>query len=168
MPVHIREIRLDDAQAFLQLQKILDEETSFMLLEAGERTTEVEDVANKIRDVLAQDNRAILVAEADGELIGLMELIGGNVRRNRHTAYIVIGIRQAYTGKGVGSRLFAEGEAWARRHGIHRLELTVMIHNRGAVALYKKMGFQIEGSKRHSLLVEGRYVDEYYMAKLLD
>ena len=31
----------------------------------------------------------------------------------------------------------------------------------------KKMGFEIEGTKRDSLRVDGVYVDEYYMAKLL-
>jgi RimJ/RimL family protein N-acetyltransferase len=32
---------------------------------------------------------------------------------------------------------------------------------------YKKMGFEIEGTKRHSLFVNGKYIDEYYMAKFL-
>ena len=30
------------------------------------------------------------------------------------------------------------------------------------------MGFVIEGTKRDSLLVDGSYVDEYYMAKLIN
>ena len=38
----IREIRVEDAAAFLQLGKQLDEETTFMLLEPGERNTTVE------------------------------------------------------------------------------------------------------------------------------
>jgi RimJ/RimL family protein N-acetyltransferase len=42
-----------------------------------------------------------------------------------------------------------------------------MTHNQARVALYKKQGFEIEGRKRHSLLVGGHYVDEYLMAKLL-
>jgi RimJ/RimL family protein N-acetyltransferase len=42
-----------------------------------------------------------------------------------------------------------------------------MVHNEAALALYKKMGFEIEGRKKHSLLINGTYVDEYCMAKLL-
>jgi RimJ/RimL family protein N-acetyltransferase len=42
-----------------------------------------------------------------------------------------------------------------------------MAHNSGAIALYKKMGFEIEGTKNHSLIVDGMYIDEYYMAKLV-
>jgi len=59
-------------------------------------------------------------------------------------------------------------EEWAQQHHIHRLELTVMAHNNAGVALYKKQGFEIEGTKRHSLLINGQYVDEFYMSKLLD
>lgn len=159
---------MDDAEAFLLLQKKLDEETSYMLLEPGERNTEVAGILKRIQDVMAQENRTIRVVEVNGELVGYIELVGGNVHRNRHTAYIVVGIRSNNRGMGLGTQLFTKGEAWARCHGIHRLELTVMVHNHAAIALYKKMGFHIEGTKRHSLKVDGQYVDEYYMAKLLD
>ena len=52
-------------------------------------------------------------------------------------------------------------------HQIHRLELSVVTHNEAGLRLYKKMGFKIEGTKRHSLLIDGEFVDEYYMSKLL-
>ena len=42
-----------------------------------------------------------------------------------------------------------------------------MVHNQRGVGLYKKMGFDIEGTKRDALLVDGTYVDEYYMSKLI-
>jgi hypothetical protein len=34
-------------------------------------------------------------------------------------------------------------------------------------SLHQKMAFQIEGIKKDSLLVDGVYVDEYYMGKIL-
>ncbi|MDQ3793048.1 MAG: hypothetical protein M3341_10525, partial [Actinomycetota bacterium] len=36
------------------------------------------------------------------------------------------------------------------------------------VALYEKTGFVVEGTKPGSMLVEGNYVYEYYMARVLD
>jgi RimJ/RimL family protein N-acetyltransferase len=42
-----------------------------------------------------------------------------------------------------------------------------MAHNVAAVALYEKAGFAVEGTRRHSMLVAGSYVDEHHMAKLL-
>jgi GNAT superfamily N-acetyltransferase len=70
----------------------------------------------------------------------VVEAIGGRVRRNRHTAYVVIGVRQVHAGQGIGRRLLAELERWARANGVHRLELTVMTHNERAVALYRRRG----------------------------
>jgi len=64
--------------------------------------------------------------------------------------------------------LFHRLADWAKQQHIHRLELTVMTHNTVGIALYKKQGFAIEGTKRHSLLINGQYVDEFYMSKLLD
>jgi ribosomal protein S18 acetylase RimI-like enzyme len=43
-----------------------------------------------------------------------------------------------------------------------------MAHNKAGLALYRRRGFEIEGIKKHSLLLGGRYVDEYYMARLLE
>lgn len=39
---------------------------------------------------------------------------------------------------------------------------------KAGMALYKKQGFEIEGVRRQALVVNNHYVDEYYMAKLLD
>jgi RimJ/RimL family protein N-acetyltransferase len=51
--------------------------------------------------------------------------------------------------------------------GIQRLELTVRVDNAAAIHLYQRMGYEIEGTKRRSLLVDGEFVDELYMARLL-
>ncbi|WP_309247700.1 GNAT family N-acetyltransferase [Priestia flexa] len=65
-------------------------------------------------------------------------------------------------------QLFQQLEEWAKEQQIHRLELTVVVENVIAIHLYKKIGFQIEGTKKHSLRINGQYVDEYIMSKLLD
>ncbi len=73
----------------------------------------------------------------------------------------------AFTGKKIGTQLFTEAEKWARDHGIHRLELTVIQKNEAGFGLYQKMGFEVEGTKRDSLFMDGEFVNEYYMSKLL-
>lgn len=64
-------------------------------------------------------------------------------------------------------RLFAALAAWACEQGLHPLDLTVMAHNTAALSLYQKIGFVIEGTRKDSLRVNGMYVDEYAMAKIL-
>lgn len=163
----IRPIREDDAEGFLAMSRQLDAETTFMLLEPGERNTTVEQQREHILSVLTADNQMIFVAEHEGRLVGYLAGFGGDYRRNHDNVHIVIGILQAFTGQGIGRRLFEAVEAWARERGLHRLELTVMAHNTRGKALYTKMGFEVEGVKRKSLYVDGAWVDEICMAKLL-
>jgi RimJ/RimL family protein N-acetyltransferase len=146
----------------------LDEETQFMMLEPDERTLTTEDQRQRIKNVLSQDNQMIFVVEHENRLVGFLGAFGGDFNRNRHCAYIVVGILQEYTGQGLGKQLFKALEEWAIDHRIHRLELTVMSHNERAIHLYRKMGFKREGIKKDSLRVNGQYVDEYYMAKILN
>lgn len=165
--MNIRTITENDSEQFLLLCKSLDHETQFMMLEPDERTTTVEEQRQRIRNVLSQDNQMIFIVEDNERLIGYLGAFGGSYRRDRHCAYIVAGILQSYAGQGLGKRLFEALDEWAMNQKIHRLELTVMCHNERAVHLYQKLGFKTEGIKRDSLQVDGRYVDEYYMAKLL-
>ncbi len=163
----VRHIRETDADRFLALSNQLDRETPFRLLEPGERTTTVDEQRDIIRRFQSADNHALLVAEWDGRLVGYIAGMGGRYRRNRRTVEVVVAVLQPFWGRGVATRLFEELETWALGQGIHRLELTVMVHNRRALRLYRKMGFQVEGRHRHSLFIDGQYVDEYSMAKLL-
>jgi RimJ/RimL family protein N-acetyltransferase len=164
----IRQITVADASAFLELLRRLDGETAYMLLEADERSTTLEEQTQRLSDLRTHDRAALFVVEHDSQLIGFLSAEGGQYRRNRHSAYVVMGIVQQYTQQGIGTRLFDAVEAWAKRKQITRMELTVMSHNAAAIALYKKVGFLVEGTKRHSLQIEGQYVNELYMGKLLD
>jgi RimJ/RimL family protein N-acetyltransferase len=165
--IAIRQILETDAEGFLELCRKLDRETQFMMLEPGERQTSLEEQIQTIRQILQRDNQVFFVAEANNKLIGYLAVYGGDFKRNRHSAHIIVGILQEFAGQGIGKNLFSKMEEWARQNNIHRLELTVMKHNERAVNLYQKMGFEIEGLKKDSLLVNEKYADEYYMAKLL-
>ena len=63
--------------------------------------------------------------------------------------------------------MFEALDEWAMKKDIHRLELTVAANNKAGLRLYEKAGFQMEGTKRDSLYIDGQYVDEYYMSKLI-
>jgi RimJ/RimL family protein N-acetyltransferase len=165
---HIREAVPTDAPALLELKLALDEETRLMLLEPGERQETAADVAAQLRQTAARPNATVLVAEREGALLGYVEAQGGSYRRNRHRAEVVIGVRRAAAGRGIGSALLHELSAWAERQRVHRLELTVMADNERAIALYRRCGYESEGMRRHSIRRAGAYVDELEMAKLHD
>jgi RimJ/RimL family protein N-acetyltransferase len=165
--MQIRHITLNDAEKFVKLILQVERETDFMLFEANERKLTLDQQRSKIEAIQKEENSTILIAEVEGNLVGYLVAIGGHARRNKHSVYLVIGILEQYRGKGIGTKLFTELEIWAREHKIHRLELSVITSNHAALSLYSKMGFQKEGIKRDSLLMNGHFVDEYYMSKLL-
>jgi len=165
--MNIRIIAPKDAQLFLELNHRLDNETKFMMLEPGERTTTVEQVRNRIEHTLKQDNEAVFVVELENTLVGYASVIGGCLNRTKHKASVVTGILHEYAGKGIGGRIFDSLVHWSKESPLRRLELTVMTHNERAIALYKKFGFEIEGTQKDSLMVDGVLVDEFGMALLL-
>ncbi|WP_053959352.1 GNAT family N-acetyltransferase [Sulfobacillus thermosulfidooxidans] len=166
----IRLIDKKDAGKFMDLQNALDQETRYMLMEPGELSDSVVEWEKRILPFIDQPQNVFWVVEnTDGALVGFLRARGHTPRRLAHSALIVIGIRQAYWGQGIGTQLFQKVEAWAKERGIHRLELEVMVSNRRALGLYHKMGFVVEGLRRHAIrYADGQFVDEYMMAKLLD
>lgn len=163
----IRDIKIEDAEQFLSMMLALDNETKMMMLEPGERISDLKSIESMIKNRLDHSN-FFMIAEHNNELIGFMTADRGQYNRIKHTAYIVIGIRENYRGLGIGTKFFEELNKWALKNSITRLELTVVTSNQPALQLYQKCGFTIEGTKKNSMIVDGTYVDEYYMAKLLE
>jgi putative acetyltransferase len=87
--------------------------------------------------------------------------------RRRHTAEIGMAVHDDYQGRGVGTALLSGlielAERWL---GLIRLELTVYTDNERAIALYKRLGFVVEGTLRKYGMRDGQYVDAYTMARV--
>jgi RimJ/RimL family protein N-acetyltransferase len=124
-------------------------------------------LADDLKAISQSGNSVVIIAESNGKLAGYVELTGGSFRRNKKTAYLVIGVLAEAGGQGVGGGLLTEAKRWAAAHGVHRLELTVMAHNDRAAGLYDRMGFSVEGRRAQCLVIDGRFVDELYMAVIL-
>ena len=111
------------------------------------------------------------VAEADGVVVGVLELMKRHVESPAQVMKDVLfistmAVDEKYRGKGIGSEFFRRLDIWAEEMKVSRLELTVICENSVAKHLYEKNGFEIEGIKRKSVLVDGKYLDEFYMAKI--
>ncbi len=137
-------------------------------MEPGERQITPKQQRKTLERMTQDSGSTIFVAEENDRLIGYLIAIVGSAKRTRHSAYLVIGILKACRGKGIGTALFQYLDSWAKEHMITRLELTTVTSNEAGLALYKKSGFEIEGTKRHSLIISGEFYDEYYMSKIID
>lgn len=165
--IKIRKVTPLDAGSLLEVAKQIDVETTFMLRKSGERKTTAEEQKKNIENLLQKNNQMIFVAEDNGSIVGYLMCIGGQFKMTEKTAIIVVGILQSYVGKHIGTMLFEVMEDWAKSAGIHRLELKVDDGNESAMALYKKMGFVVEGITKDSTFVDGKYRDAYLMGKII-
>lgn len=163
--MEVRKIEMKDANNYLNMLLNLDNETKFMMFEPGERSTDINIAKNIIEKSIGGDN-LLLVALDDENIVGFISAQRGVPRRIRHTAYIVVGILEKFRGRGIGSRFFSELDIWAKENNITRLELSVICSNFIAKHLYEKNGFEVEGIKRNTMIIDGEYVDEFSMAKL--
>lgn len=168
--VTIRPATVEDAASFnAHRRRIADEPDNGISWSPGEYTRPVAEVRERIRSIIATDNQYLLVAEADGEIVGQCSCFGSPKQALQHNAGLGIDVDKRYRGQGVGTSLMAAMLDWARANPIiQRIELEVHTHNLAAIHLYLKHGFEIEGRKQHAYFKDGRYVDAYLMAQVFD
>ncbi len=168
MEYKIRSVRTEDANKLFKMLCELDKETKFMLFEPNEREKNpnaINNLKSKVELVLTGGDLVLVVEKAE-DIIGFLWAERGKLNRVVHTACLVVGIRSNYQDLGIGKSLFLEFDKWARVNNIIRVELTVEVGNDRAKHLYEINGFEVEGIRRSSMFVDGRFVDEYYMSKI--
>ena len=164
MSILVRRAGLQDAAAFA---RIMGDPAVFPGLMQMPYTNE--DIWRARLTELTAPGKAdlMLVAERDGAVVGTAGLhpAGASVRR-RHALMLGMSVASDAQGQGVGSALMAAlcdyADNWVASL---RLELNVYTDNTPALALYRKFGFEIEGTHRGYAMRDGQYVDSYSMAR---
>jgi ribosomal protein S18 acetylase RimI-like enzyme len=147
------------------LDRVARERKYLAMLEAPPLATFRDFVLNNIRNGVFPQ----VVALKDGGVVGWCDVMTVSDRPvHAHAGFITIGIVEEHRGKGVGQMLMRAAIDASRARGLTRIELIVREENQTAVALYKKMGFEIEGLKRNANRVDGVYENAYVMGLLLD
>ena len=164
-PVRVRRASPDDAAAYA---RIMGDPAIFPSLIQMPHTNE-----GIWRERLAESGAPgktdlLLVAERGTEVVGTAGLHPTSpALRRRHALTLGLSVAAEAQGQGVGTALMAAlcdyADNWV---GALRLELTVYTDNAVALALYRRFGFEIEGTLRGYALRDGAYVDAYTMARL--
>ena len=109
----------------------------------------------------------LLVAEIEGEVVGVIGLHPSSRPRVNHKAEVGMMVRDDWKGKGVGAALMqAVIELADKWLNLTRIELTVFTDNESAIALYRKFGFEIEGTLRKYAFRDGEFVDAFAMGRI--
>jgi RimJ/RimL family protein N-acetyltransferase len=106
------------------------------------------------------------VAMLEGEVVGWCDVTPKPRPIHAHCGVLGMGLLPRFRGQGLGTRLILRALDAARTYGLTRVELTVREDNETAIALYKKVGFVIEGVQRNAVRVDGQYWNVVEMAIL--
>ena len=107
-----------------------------------------------------------LVAIDGCTVVGWCDVTPRDQPTRRHCGVLGMGLVAAYRGQGNGELLIRATLQKSRDFGFLRVELIVHASNSRATALYRKVGFEVEGVKRRDILVDGRFDAPIMMALL--
>ncbi|WP_222619331.1 GNAT family N-acetyltransferase [Undibacterium hunanense] len=159
--IHVRRAEISDAA---QLQRVFASTGTYSgTLQLPHPSLEM--WQERLEKTDPKDTR--LVAIYDGVVVGSASLHLEKAQRRQHVASLGMGVADAFSGRGVGSALLTEllhiSDNWLN---VLRVELTVFCDNAAAIHLYRKFGFDMEGTMRAHAFRNGEFVDSYAMARL--
>ncbi|HEV8621313.1 MAG TPA: GNAT family N-acetyltransferase [Actinomycetota bacterium] len=103
-----------------------------------------DEVGLKYREAMSTENAVVLVAEDEGEIVGMAY---GEVRipsrfsDERALELSGVVVRTGYRGRGVGRALVQEAARFAGELGVEWVELKTFAPNQGAMAFWEGLGF---------------------------
>lgn len=114
------------------------------------------------------ENLIALVAVHEGRVVGYTATYKHTHPRLKGIGEMGIYIHQDFHSIGLGTVMTKRALGLAEEQGLHRIGLEVVEENRAAAALYKKMGFNGEGTRKDAYYgSDGEYHNLVMMGKIL-
>jgi GNAT superfamily N-acetyltransferase len=141
--VKVRQATLEDVPALVALFQELDRMQSDWRVFTP-RPGFYDEVGLKYREAMSTENAVVLVAEDEGEIVGMAY---GEVRipsrfsDERALELSGVVVRTGYRGRGVGRALIQEAARFAGELGVEWIELKTFAPNQGAMAFWEGLGF---------------------------
>ncbi|MBA3925964.1 GNAT family N-acetyltransferase [Listeria rustica] len=109
-----------------------------------------------------------VVAEIDGQIAGILGYHSPiPLKSNEHVWTLDIAVHPNFQKHGVGSALMEELYRIAKAENKKKISLRVLSTNEKAIQFYTKHGFQKEGQLHNEFIIDGKYVDDIFMAVFL-
>jgi len=163
--VVLRCAEVSDAKAMLEAATNLFVDGEGMVLEPDEFIKTESDERTWINDLNENPRDLLLVAEAEGRIVGSIDFHIGRRRRLAHAGIFGMGVQPGWRNCGLGNALLGSLLQWARSvPEIEKIYLVVRADNPRAIALYQKHGFVQSGRAKDSVkMADGTFVDEFTM-----
>lgn len=167
--LHVREANWQDAERIIQYVKAVGDESENLTFTSKDFNKTISEEVKIINDYQKTPNKIFIIAEADGQIVGQLDVAASHKPRLYHVGEFGISVRKSHWGLGVGAALMQSMVDWAKQTGIIRkLNLMVRADNEKAQGLYKKFGFEYEGTNRRDMIINGQMHDAHYMGLLID
>lgn len=159
-----RKLNSDDAPDFkaLRIEAAGESPASFYFDAEELRSTSISDFETQLR---SSELQSVYGAFGGRELVGIIGLQRDAKKKIRHRAKVWgVYTKASYRGQGIARELMRALLDDVRSSGkFSLLYLSVHVRNIAAKALYRSIGFETYGLQRHSMLVDGEYIDEELM-----
>lgn len=110
---------------------------------AGEEYRNLEE---EIEGWLSEPNILVFLAEENGKAVGYMRIsvepAPAYLNEKKIGMVDDVFVDGAYRRQGMAEALFTKAREWFSKKGVHSIELNADVHNEGAIALWKKLGFE--------------------------
>jgi RimJ/RimL family protein N-acetyltransferase len=158
-----------DAPPLLELECVMLQEGTFVITTSQKFEQTAEQEAHWINLQNTARGNLIIVAEADGVLIGFLNFRNGLRKRLAHQGAFGMSVSRAWRDQGVGRALLEALIVWGETEpGIDKLRLEVFATNERALHLYRAVGFQEEGrSVKQVKMEDGSMIDLLLMSKFV-
>jgi RimJ/RimL family protein N-acetyltransferase len=106
----------------------------------------------------------IVVAESDGELVGMTGVSTPPQPKLAHAGTIWgVYVRESHRGRGIGEAMIHAALDWARSKQLVTVRLSVVATNHSAKRCYERCGFAVYGVEPMAVQWLGQYYDEFLM-----
>ena len=149
----------------LRLEALRAESSAFASSYEDELAFRDEVWKTRLTSAYERDGNLTFFAEVDGALVGMAGAGWSGKAKLRHVAEIYgVYVAPEMRGRGMASALMRRLLDELRSLGwIEKARLDVNVESRAALRLYEKLGFEIVGTARRELKIDGRYYDLHSM-----
>jgi RimJ/RimL family protein N-acetyltransferase len=161
--LHFRPEQASDTELLWNMFSTLSEATVSNLIPPFTR----ERVEDWTKNIDYSKVLAIVAVTGDGRIVATGSLQFNPQEVMRHRAELGLTVHDSYQHRGIGTALLSHLIDIAKELGLKKVHLTVRADNKRAIRLYSRFGFEIEGTFKKEMILNGEFLDDYRMALFL-
>ena len=165
----IKEPEPEEAPQILEYVNKIAGEIHFLTTNNGQFEVSIEQERQFVKEYQNSANKLFIIAKVGDVLVGSLTFTGGAREKTMHTGEFDFSVMKKYWGWGIGSKLVDTVIEWAKStQVIKKINLRVRSDNDGAIAVYKRLGFAMEGLILRDICINEEFFDNVFMGLKID